>query len=170
MAARAPAGSDGLLFYPYMLGERRRENTDARGAFFGITLSHTAPHFARAVMEGVALAMGRDAEMFRELGVSIERLLCVGGGARNELWNQIKANATNMALELANEAEAGIQGAALLGAAGAGLIDDPASEAVSRRQTAKIVRPEGEQAQQYRESLAEFRRVYDHMLGFWQQR
>jgi xylulokinase len=170
MAARAPAGSDGLLFYPYMLGERRRENTDARGAFFGITLSHTAPHFARAVMEGVALAMGRDAAMFRELGVSIERLLCVGGGARNELWNQIKANATNMALELANEAEAGIQGAALLGAAGAGLIDDPASEAVSRRQTAKIVRPEGEQAQQYRESLAEFRRVYDHMLGYWQQR
>lgn len=170
MAAQVAPGSEGLLFYPYMLGERRRENTDARGAFAGITLNHTAPHFARAVMEGVALAMGRDAAMFRELGVPIERLLCVGGGARNELWNQIKANVTNMGLERADEAEAGLQGAALLGAAGAGLIDDPITEAVRRRQTAKTVPPEPEHSEVYQASLAEFRRVYDHLLGFWQPR
>jgi xylulokinase len=151
-----------------MLGERRRENTAARGGFFGITLNHNATHFARAVMEGVALAMGRDANLFRRLGVPVERLLCVGGGSRNELWNRIKASVVNMPLELADEVEAGIKGCALLGAAGAGLIDDPAAEAVRRREASTVVPPEPETVELYGNSLAEFTRVYDHMLGFWQ--
>jgi len=168
LAARAPAGSEGLIFQPYLLGERRRENTGGRGSFLGVTLNHKAEHFARAVMEGVALAMGRDALLFRQLGVKVDRLLCVGGGARNALWSQIKANVVNMPLELADEPEAGIQGAALLAAAGAGLVADPAAEAVSRCEVKKVVAPEPEGVTCYERSLAEFTRGYEHLLGFWQ--
>jgi len=167
MASTVPEGSEGLFFYPYMLGERRRENTSARGGYFGITLNHRAAHFARAVMEGVALAMGRDAALFRSLDVEVDRVMCVGGGARNELWNQIKANVVQLPLELSDEPEAGLKGAALLGAAGVGLIDDPGEEARRRRSTEKVVRPQPESSAWGRNALEEYRRIYDHMLGFW---
>jgi len=169
LAEGAPAGSDGLLFYPYMLGERRPENTAARGGFAGITLNHTAAHFARAVMEGVALTMGMDFRLFSDLGVPIERLLCVGGGTRNALWNQIKADVTNMPLELSDEPEAGLKGAALLGAAGVGLVDDLTAAARQRCITTQTVQPVADQVAVYEQSLAEFSRLYDHMLGFWQR-
>ena len=103
MAADLPEAGEGLYFYPYMLGERRRENTSARGDIFGITLNHTAAHLVRAVMEGVALAMGRDVRLLRELGVEVDRIRCVGGGSRNALWNQIKADVVQLPLELSDE-------------------------------------------------------------------
>jgi len=168
MASAVPEGSDGLLFYPYMLGERRRENTAARGGFFGITLNHTAGHFARAVMEGVALAMGRDAELFKRLGLEVSRIICGGGGTRNELWNQIKANVVQLPLEVSAEPEAGLKGAALLGAAGVGLIDDPGEEALRRSVSRKTIQPCPESAAWRQAALAEFGHIYDHMLGFWQ--
>lgn len=169
-AAQAPPGSEGLLFYPYMLGERRRENTAGRGGYVGITLRHGGPHFIRAVMEGVALAMGRDVGIFRSLGVEIERVFCVGGGARNPLWNQIKADVLGVPLLLSDEPEAGLKGAALLGAAGAGLIDDPAATARARRASGTAVRPQADTRRAYEEALREFTRYYDHMLGYWQPR
>jgi len=168
MAARIPEGSDGLIFYPYLLGERRRENAFARGGYLGITLNHTAGHFVRAAMEGVALAMGRDARLFASLGVRVDRFLCVGGGSRNQLWNQIKANVVGMPLELSDEPEAGLKGAALLGAAGAGLLSDLATAACERRTATRTVHPQPESTRRYQAALEEFGRVYDHMLGFWQ--
>ncbi len=168
MAAEVPEGSEGLLFYPYMLGERRRENTAARGGYFGITLNHTSAHFIRAAMEGVALAMGRDVELFRGLGVEVDKILCVGGGARNELWNQIKADVVRAPLQLSDEPEAGLKGAALLGAAGAGLIGDLAAVARERMTPGKTITPRPDSSQSYREPLREFSRLYDHMLGYWQ--
>ena len=80
MASGIPAGSEGLLFYPYMMGERRKENTTARGGWFGITLKHEAPHFVRSVMEGVALSMGKDIGEFKRLGHDVSKLMSVGGG------------------------------------------------------------------------------------------
>ena len=167
MAAAVPPGSEGLIFYPYMLGERRLENAGARGGYLGITLNHKAGHFIRATMEGVALAMGLDLKLFRSLGVEVRRLLCVGGGTRNQLWNQIKADVVQMPQELSDEPEAGLKGAAILGAAGVGLVGDPASVACERRTVTRSVQPKPEDLAAYEAALAEFARVYDHMLGFW---
>ena len=169
-ASQIPPASEGLLFYPYMLGERRRENTTARGGFFGITLNHSGGHFIRAVMEGVALGMGKDVELFKTLGLEVSEILCVGGGTRNELWNQIKADIMQMPLVLSEEPEAGLKGAALLACAGAGLIDDPAKEALARRRTQTTVTPQPQNTQAYKAALIEYCRIYDHMLGFWRDR
>lgn len=169
MASKAPAGSDGLVFYPYMLGERRRENTTSRGGYFGITLNHSAPHFVRSVMEGVALTMGKDIGDFKKQGHEVKRLLSVGGGTRNELWNKIKASITGAPIELSEEPEAGLKGAALLGAAGAGLIGDLAKTAVERRAKTRTVKPDRRMMKQYREVQKEYVRIYEHMLGFWQE-
>jgi xylulokinase len=167
-ASVAPVGSDGLFFLPYMLGERARGNTGARGTFVGITLDHKAPHLIRSVMEGVALAMGRDTSILRGLDLTVDRVFCAGGGARNDLWNQIKANILEVPVEIASEPEAGLKGAALLGASGVGLIEDPAIVAQERRETDKTFRPQPETFDRYRNALTEYNRIYDHMFGFWQ--
>jgi len=167
MAARVPEGSEGLLFYPYMLGERRRENTAGKGGWFGITLSHTGPHFVRSVMEGVALGMGRDVGLFQSLGLEVSEMFCVGGGSRNDLWNQIKADVLQMPLKLSSEPEAGLKGAALLGAAGVGLIDDLIGAALTGRVVDKTVVPQRANSKVYEAALQEYARLYDHMLGFW---
>lgn len=168
MARKAPAGSDGLLFYPYMLGERRLENTASRGGYFGLTLNHESSHFVRSVMEGVALSMGKDILEFKKQGHNIKHLMSVGGGTRNELWNSIKANITGVSLELSEEPEAGIKGGALLAASGVGLVDDLVKTSVERRANTRIIEPDAELTETYREVQKEYVRVYEHMLGFWQ--
>ena len=167
MASQVPIGSDGLLFYPYMLGERRPENMAARGAFFNLGLNHNAAHLIRAVMEGVALSTWQNAERFRELGHTMDAVLCVGGGTRNAMWTQMKADMLAVPLELSEEPEAGIKGAAMLGAAAAGLIDNLTEESLKRRKTDKIVRPAAANSALYKEVLKEFERMYHHMLGYW---
>ena len=167
LAREVPAGSDGLVFYSYMRGERRSENVNDRGAYFGITLDHKAGHFIRAVMEGVALSIGKDVALFRKLGLDVGKILSVGGGTRNELWNQIRANVLQEPLEIADEPEAGIKGAALLGAAGAGLVDNLVEAAVARRKTARIINPDKAASEIYEQAQDQFNRIYDHMLGFW---
>ena len=64
MAEKAPVGCDGLFFYPYLLGERRQDNIYAKGCFYGLSLNHNAGHIARSVMEGIALALGKDMQIF----------------------------------------------------------------------------------------------------------
>jgi sugar (pentulose or hexulose) kinase len=168
LASGVPAGSDGLLFLPYMSGERRHDNTLARGGYCGLTLNHQTPHFIRAVMEGVAFAMGKDVRTFRACGREVTRVYSVGGGTRNLLWNQIKADVMQVPLELSDEPEAGLQGAALLAAAGVGLISDPGAEALRRRKPLCTITPDRAASARYQAAQAEFIRVYEHMLGFWQ--
>lgn len=170
MAAAVPPGSEGLVFLPYMMGERRRENTRARGGYLGITLSHSGGHLVRAVMEGVALNIGKDIRCFEAQGHRLKRLMSVGGGTRNELWNEIKANVTASRLELSEEPEAGLRGAALLGSAGVGLIRDLEGAALERQHRRRIVEPHPAAVAAYRPLQEEYIRTYAHMLGFWQRR
>ncbi len=169
LARTVPAGSEGLMFYSYMLGERRRENVNARGGFLGVTLEHKARHFIRAVMEGVALSIGKDAALFRSLGLSFDRVFSVGGGTRNSLWNEIKAGVLGLPLHISPEPEAGIKGCGLLGAAGVGLVADLQTEAAARRTASQTAEPAAANAEAYARAQQEFNRVYNHMLGFWQQ-
>lgn len=167
LALHAPLGSDGLLFYPYMRGERRSANVHAKGAFVGVTLEHQARHFVRAIMEGVAFAMGRDAGAFHRLGVDVDRILSVGGGTRNSLWNEIKAGVLGKPLVISPEPEAGIRGCGLLGTAGVGLIGDLATEAIARRSASRSVVAAPGDIAAYAVLQSQFNRVYEHMLGFW---
>jgi xylulokinase len=92
-AATVLPGEDGLLFLPYLLGERSPHmDPAARGAFVGLTASHTRAHLARAVVEGVAFALRDSLEVFGELGIAPERILLAGGAARDPLWRQVVAD------------------------------------------------------------------------------
>jgi len=168
MAEQAPPGCEGLIFYPYMLGERRPDNTAARGGFFGITINHKAHHFTRSVMEGVALALGMNLEHFRNRGVEIDKVYCVGGGTRNSLLNQMKADVLGLPLYIADEPEATLKGAGLLGSYGLGFIDNIADAAQASFGYTTIIKPNKKNARHYEYYQERFNKVYEHMLGFYQ--
>ncbi len=97
LAAEIPAGADGVLCLPYFAGERTPINdSDARGIFAGLTLSHTRSHLYRAVLEGTAYGVRHNLEAMRELGAEPKRLVAVGGGAQSRLWLQIVTDVTGV--------------------------------------------------------------------------
>ncbi len=124
-AASVPPGANGLLFLPYLLGERSPYwNPLARGAFVGLTMAHGRPEMARAVLEGVALNLRLILDAFRAQEINIPAMRLIGGGARSPLWRQILADALGLPIllpELITEATS--LGAAIAGGVGVGLFD-----------------------------------------------
>jgi xylulokinase len=124
-AAQAPPGSDGLLFLPYLTGERTpHPDPLARGAFVGLTVNHGRAHFTRAVLEGVAFGMRDSLELMRSAGLPPStEIRATGGGIRSGLWRQILADVLGSAIVTTSNAEGAAQGAATLAAVGAGWFD-----------------------------------------------
>jgi len=121
-AADVPPGAEGLIFLPYLTGERTPyANPNAKGVFFGLTLRHTRAHMIRAVMEGVAFAMRDSFEIIRAMGVEAAQIRASGGGARSKLWRQIQADVTGQAHCTINVDEGPAFGVALLAGVGTGI-------------------------------------------------
>jgi xylulokinase len=118
-AAQVPPGAEGLMFFPYLLGERLLGSPNARGVFLGILPHHRRAHFARAVLEGVCfdLKMSLD-EIERLFPGEISEMSCIGGGARSDLWSQIKADIYQKEVFTLVESEGGILGAGILAFSG----------------------------------------------------
>ncbi|HET9495828.1 MAG TPA: xylulokinase [Chloroflexia bacterium] len=124
-AARAPAGSEGLLFLPYLTGERTPyPDPDAKGVFFGLTLRHGKEHTVRSVLEGVAYGLRDSVELMRDMGVRVDQVRASGGGARSHLWRQILADVLDTEIVLTGVTEGAPYGAALLAGVGAGVYRD----------------------------------------------
>ena len=100
-AAKIPPGSDGLLWTPYLMGERTPHlDSNARGALVGLTASHTRAHVVRAILEGVAFSLRDTFTLFREMNVPVTSIRLGGGGARSPLWRQIQADVYGHAVEI----------------------------------------------------------------------
>jgi xylulokinase len=124
-ASRAPAGSEGLLFLPYLTGERTPyPDPDARGVFFGLTLRHGKEHTVRSVLEGVAYGLRDSVELMRGMGVRVDQVRASGGGAHSPLWRQILADVLDSEIVLTGVTEGAPYGAALLAGVGAGVYRD----------------------------------------------
>jgi len=117
-----PPGAEGLVFLPYLTGERTPyPDPNARGAFVGLSLVHGRGHLVRAVMEGVAFGLRDSFEIIRAVGVEITQVRATGGGAASRLWNQILADVLGVEVVVMNITEGAAYGAALLASVGAGL-------------------------------------------------
>jgi len=121
-AGQAPAGSDGLLFLPYLSGERTPyPDPLARGSFVGLTLRHKRAHLTRAVLEGVAFSMRDCFALLQGAGLgAVAEVRIAGGGAKGALWRQIVASTLGVPMVTVNSTEGAAYGAALLGGVGAG--------------------------------------------------
>ena len=124
LAAAVPAGSEGLIFLPYLSGERSPIwDPDASGMFFGLSFSKQKGHFYRAVMEGAAYALRHNLEVAREAGVGVTQMNSIGGAAASPLWMQIKADITGIPMQAPKSDTATTLGAAILAGVGVGLYD-----------------------------------------------
>lgn len=147
-AAEVPPGSDGLLFLPYLTGERTpHPDPLARGAFVGLTTRHTLAHLTRAVLEGVAFGLKDAFQLIANAGLPEKIEVRVsGGGAKSQLWKQILADALGATLVSTNSTEGAAYGAALLAAVAAGVYPDVVSACAQAIQTSNAVSPGDQQA------------------------
>ena len=129
-AANVPPGSDGLIMLPHLEGAFFPEfDSHVRAVYFGFTLSHSRAHFTRSILEAIAFMLRRDLEGLQQLGVGADELCVLGGGAKSQLWSQIKADVCNLAVIMPSNREAAVMGAAMLAAVGVGYYADIPSAA-----------------------------------------
>ena len=107
-------------------------NPQAKGVFFGFTTHHTKPHFTRAALESIAFVVRRNLEVIQDLGTTVDTIRVLSGGAKSDVWNQIKADVTGRTVERTAITEASSLGAALLAATAVGLIPSVAAGAETR--------------------------------------
>jgi xylulokinase len=159
LAAGVPAGSDGLLWAPYLFGERTPHlDPNARAAFVGITASHTRGHFVRAVLEGVAFSLRDTFTLFHDLGIPVEKVRLGGGGARGSVWRQIQADVYGRDVELLEAEEGGAFGAAILAGTGIGAWPDVAMACEQTLRVRQIIEPR--EAGTMDEAYLRYRKLY----------
>jgi xylulokinase len=163
-AEETPPGCEGLLFLPYMMGERSPLwDSDARGVFFGLSLKTTKGALVRAILEGTAFALRHNVDTARKAGVSIREIRSVGGGTKSSLWNQIKADILGVPILLPRTTVGAAFGDAFLAGLAAGLYGR------ARDSLERIVRirdryePDPRKAELYAELYGLFRRLYEDL-------
>ncbi len=162
-AAKVPAGSDGLLFLPYLRGERTPHfDPSARGALVGLRVSHGPAEVTRAVLEGVAFALAEGLDLMRGLGVKPQAGVVAGGGV-NRLWQQILADILNMPVALGATEHASARGAAVLGKVAAGIVPSSAEGAAPMPADNRVMEPDAERVLLYAERSAVYRELYGRL-------
>jgi xylulokinase len=160
-ASRVPAGSDGLLWAPYLMGERTPHlDPNARGALVGLTASHGRGHVIRSILEGVAYSLKDTFTLFEEMQVPVNRIRLGGGGARSPLWRRIQADVYGHEVETVEAEEGAAYGAAILAGVGAkawNSVDEACARII--RVAGKTV-PEPDAAAVMKKGYAAYRRMY----------
>jgi xylulokinase len=160
-AAASPPGGEGLLFQPYLAGERTpHADPTARGAFVGLSLRHDRGALVRAVLEGVAYGLRDSLELLRSVGIAVEVGRVSGGGARSELWLKIVASALGLPLERTVAEEGAAYGAALLAGVAAGVFPSAPEAVAACVRVRERVDPEPRWQEEYEAGYERFRRLY----------
>lgn len=161
-AAEAPAGAEGLIFLPYLSGERTPyPDPLARGAWVGLTLRHKRAHLTRAVLEGVAFGLRDSFDLIQGAGLgTIEQVRVSGGGAKSALWRQILADVFNAELVTVNTTEGAAYGAAILAGVGSGVWPDAETACASLIKVVDRVLPEPERIALYSSLHEQYRELY----------
>ena len=160
-AEAVPPGSEGLLFLPYLSGERTPHRDPlARGAFVGLTARHGRGHMARAVMEGVTYSLRDGLEIMRGMGLDVSEVRVTGGGARSPLWRQMQADVFATPITRMRAEEGPAFGAALLAGVGAGVYPDVAAAVEAAVATSGTVEPNPEATAAYNQGYEVYRTLY----------
>ena len=165
-AAKVEPGSDGIIFLPYMMGERSPLwNTNARGVFFGLSLSTSKAAMVRSILEGTAFALRHNMEVALRAGAEIREVRSVGGCSRSDLWNQIKADVLGLPLLLPRTSVGSPFGAAILAGIGAGVFPDIRKSLLEMVHLDRRFEPNLANHEGYMKSYKVFRDIYEHLKG-----
>ena len=160
-AATAPSASDGLLWAPYLMGERTPHlDPNARAALVGLSATHTRAHVIRAILEGVAFSLRDTFNIFEELKIPVDRIRLGGGGARSVLWRQIQADVYGHAVEVMRAEEGAAYGAAILAGVGAGNWHSVEQACDAVVQTAEELQPDPKNSAILDAAYRTYRQIY----------
>lgn len=162
LAAEIPAGAEGVICLPYFAGERTPINdSDARGIFAGLTLSHTRAHLYRAVLEGTAYGVRHNLEAMRDMGAEPKRLVAVGGGAQSRLWLQIVTDVTGVPQVIPERTVGAAYGDAFLAGLATGIVPNLNALHEQWVRTETILQPTETDRRRYNEMYRIYRDLYE---------
>jgi xylulokinase len=169
-ARAVPAGSDGVLWAPYLMGERTPHlDSSVRAALVGLAASHTRGHVVRAVLEGVAFSLRDTFTIFGEMKVPVEKIRLGGGGARSPLWGEIQAAVYGQPVETVTAEEGAAYGAALLAGVGAKIWPDVDAACDAGVHTAHVITPAAEAVAAMTRQYERYRRVYPALRAIYRE-
>jgi xylulokinase len=156
-----PAGSGGLLFTPYIVGERTpHPDANIRGSFIGMDSGHHLAHFTRAVLEGITFSLRESIEIVRDSGKEITEIIAIGGGAKNEVWLQMQADIFNASIVKLEIEQGPAMGAAMLAAYGSGWFTSLGACAEAFIRPADLYTPDPKQVTIYNDLYSLYQEVY----------
>ncbi|MGF9911771.1 xylulokinase [Paenibacillus ehimensis] len=159
--SEAPAGAGGLLFTPYLVGERTpHADSVIRGSFIGLDGSQRREHLVRAVMEGITFSLHESVELFRGAGVEVGKIVSIGGGAKNDVWLQMQADIFQAPVVKLNNEQGPALGAAMLAAVGCGWFDSIAECADRFVGYDRQFEPDPKRAAVYRDLFGIYQSIY----------
>ncbi|HBA02978.1 MAG TPA: xylulokinase [Clostridium sp.] len=165
-AEKVPAGSRGVIYLPYLMGERTPHlNPKAKGVFFGLSAAHTKNEMLRAVIEGVSYSLLDCMEIIKDTGMNPTNVMVSGGGGKSELWRQILADMFNCKVSTNKSSEGPALGVALLAGVGTGVykdIDEACSIAISKN---SVQFPKEENSLVYKRYYEIYKKIYDDLKG-----
>ncbi len=167
---QVPIGANGLVYTPYLAGERTPyADSVIRGSFIGMDAAHKREDFVRAVLEGITFSLNETIEIFRENGKTIDTVVSIGGGAKNETWLQMQADIFNAKIvKLASEQGPGM-GAAMLAAYGCGWFSSLQECAEKFVETTKSYIPVPENVEKYQKLFGVYKQVYQQTKSLNEQ-
>jgi xylulokinase len=153
---------------PHLQGAMAPEaNPKAKGVFYGFTLKHTKPYFARAIMEAIACIVRRNIDVLEELRIPVKEIRVLGGGARSDVWNQIKADITGKTIVRTENEEAACLGAAILAGKAVGMYSSIKDASQRMVQIKKTYRPQKQNTEIYQETYKKYVQLYDDLCGLF---
>lgn len=161
LAAQSSPGSEGLIFLPYLNGEKTPiSDSNARGVFFGLSVRHDKAAICRSVMEGVTFALRDTIEICREFGTSVTQVRATGGGAKSRLWRQMQADIYNAEIITMNMEEGPAAGAAILASVGAGYFETVEQACGALLKVSSVTKPISENVKRYEDDYQTYHALY----------
>lgn len=161
-AEQAAPGCHGLIYLPYLMGERTPHlDPNARGVFFGLTAKHDRSYMIRSVMEGVSYSLKDCLEIIEEMGVSVHEIRASGGGGKSKLWRQMQADIFEAPIYTINSNEGPALGAALLAGVGAGIYNNVSEACAATIERIDKTSPIDDNVPVYRQYYGVYKELYD---------
>jgi xylulokinase len=168
LAGAAPPGSDGLLFLPYLNGERLGPRTNARAQFFGLTYGHRTGHLHRAVMEGVAFASRRNLSIMEKSGNAMKYMIASGGGAKTRLWLEIKTSIYQTPIRTTKHTESSMLGCVMIAGTAAGIYPSLSQATKQLIQLDEEIVPNPDWVPRYEKLGRLFDQIYEDAAPYYQ--
>lgn len=163
-AAEIPPGAEGVLYLPYLMGERTPHlNPDARGVFFGLSAAHNKAHMIRAVLEGVVYSLRDCIEIIRGMGIKASQIRASGGGSKSPLWRQMQADMFKTDICTVNSSEGPALGAAILAGVASGIYEGVVLACEKIINVKDTQSPEDKAANEYDRRYKIYTKIYEHL-------